>query len=282
WVCTAYLAQDAQMLDVIDKKLDPHIRTAQLISGASVDLIIEEHKLVGHLSDPNDITRARVPLEQLYEEIDEYWLPRSMSIRQCGKKANHGLNYGMAYGTFALWSEMDEKDAAAVCIAYHKAYPGLGRYYSRIEDELKQNRTLINCFGDKRRFLDVWDNKLLNAAYAFKPQSTVGRVTNNGMTSIYQDDSRLLQNVKVAAQVHDSVLLHVQYDTWHELSEIVHICMEYMSTPCTYHGIEFILEKEIKMGTHWGESTTGHMVTVERTGYLAEDLEKAHIASQAG
>jgi DNA polymerase I-like protein with 3'-5' exonuclease and polymerase domains len=282
WVCTAYIAPDAQMLEVVEKKLDPHVRTGQLISGAPVDLIVDEHRLVGHLTDPNDIARARVPLEQIYGDMSDYWFPRTMSIRQCGKKGNHALNYGMGPGTFALWSEMPESDAARVHAAYHKAYPGLGRYYGRIEDELKASRSLVNCFGDKRRFLDVWGIELFKAAYAYKPQSTVGRVTNNGLASVYHDDSRLLQNVKIAAQNHDSILLHIQYDTWHELSEIVHTCADYMSTPCIYHGVEFILEKEIKMGTHWGESTAGKMTTVERTGYLAEDLERTHIVSQAG
>ena len=37
------------------------------------------------------------------------WLPRIMSLRQCGKKSNHGLNYDEGSGEFGLINKSQSK-----------------------------------------------------------------------------------------------------------------------------------------------------------------------------
>lgn len=276
WVCTAYLAQDANMLAVVKQELDPHVRTGHLISGAPEELIREEAKVVGHTTDPNAIAEARASIPGLLDK--GYFLPRVMSIRQAGKKSNHALNYDMRYKRFALENEMDEREARRIVDLYrNQAYPGLKRYYTQIQEELRRTgRKLTNCFGHTRQFLDRWGPDLLNAAYAYKPQSTVAVVTNRGWVAIYRDCGGCMERVLPAANTHDAVLTQHFFSSLEELEEQVRTVDRYMSTPCVYHDEEFVLRRTISLGVSWGEEC---MVEVREVSPSA--LESALEASVA-
>jgi len=180
-----------------------------------------------------------------------------MSIRQAGKKSNHGLNYDMGYRTFALENEMEEADARVIVDTYKTiAYPGLQTYYREVQWILRnQDRKIRNCFGQVRQFRGKWDHELLKAAYSHIPQSTVGNVTNFGLRRIYNDDSGCLKRVHPVAQVHDSVVNEHTFDTFEELADQVHRCDTHMTTTCSYHGEDFRLRREVTMGKNWGEDS---------------------------
>lgn len=260
WVVTAYCAQDARMKEVVEQHLDPHIRTGSLISGAPPGYVEYENTLVGHKTDPLEIELIRKDIPSTWEEdgqiyiVRDFFHPRSMSIRQGGKKSNHALNYDMGYRRFALENEMDEVEARRIVSLYKEvAYPGLQRYFKEVQRELRENsRRLKNCFGQSRQFLDRWDAELLNSAYAFKPQSTVANITNFGLRRIY-NDTKHLSRVTPAAQVHDSVINEHEYSSIDELADQIRWVDRYMTTPCYYHGDEFELRREWKIGRRWGD-----------------------------
>jgi hypothetical protein len=272
WVATAYIANDPRMIDVVSKKVDPHLRTGSLISGAPESFVKHENTLVGHLTDPGDIALARRALPPEWDgiKVADFFLPRNMSVRQAGKKSNHGLNYGEQYKTFALTNEMDEGDAKHIVELYRKvAYPGLSIWYKLVELELRKNgRRLTNCFGQSRRFLERWGPDLLNAAYAFKPQSTIANVTNFGWRDTYYDRHESMRRVAIAAQVHDSVKTHNEYNSYDNLHTQVSRCVYHMTTICEYNGHQFIIDPEVKVGYNWGHMITVHDVT-------PDGLEKA-------
>lgn len=255
WVVTAFLAADQRMLDVVNSGRDPHLRTGSLISGAPEDFVATEDVAVGHLKDPKDISEARKALPKEWDgvKVADFFKPRVMSIRQAGKKANHGLNYGMGYRRFAFENEMEESDAKRICHIYRDiAYPGLNRYYEVIEDELRRNnRTLTNCFGQTIQFMDRWGPELLMAAYAFRPQSTVGNITNFALRDIYA--CKGLDRVIPAAQVHDSILCEHEWDTFDELIGQIQDVRELMSEPFEYNSMEYTLKTEVKIGINWGD-----------------------------
>jgi hypothetical protein len=273
WIVTAFLAADRRMLDVVLNDKDPHLRTGSLISGAPEDFVILENNLVGHLTDPEEISDRRKTLPKEWKDIPiyQFFMPRNMSIRQAGKKANHGLNYGLGYKTFALYNEMQETDAKRICTVYREiAYPGLEQYYSVIEEELRRNnRILSNCFGQTIQFLDRWGPEVLNAAYAFKPQSTVGNITNFGLRKIYLDNNK---EIVPAAQVHDSILCEHTWQDWEDLQEQVAYVRDAMSTPFQYNTLEYTLRTEVKIGINWGESG---MVSLGMGDIKPNDLESA-------
>ena len=282
WVATAYIANDARMIDVVRSGVDPHLRTGSLISGAPESFVKFENELVGHLTDPVAIIEARRAIPELWEDVRTaaFFMPRNMSIRQIGKKSNHGLNYGMEYRRFALETELPENEAKHIVDIYRKvAYPGLAVWYKTLEMELRHyNRRLTNCFGQSRRFLDRWGPDLLLAAYAFKPQSTVANVTNFGWRGIYNDRDMSMHRVNVAGQVHDSTKTNHEFDTYDELHTQVSRCVDHMTTICEYNYNQFIIATEVKIGINWGHMETVSKLTPEG---LEEALEKTFVQAAA-
>lgn len=280
WVVTAYCCGDIRMTDAVKTGVDPHLRTGSMISGAPEAFVTLEDELVGHLTDPADLRTLRgkyLPSHFNNISIKDFFLPHNMSVRQAGKKSNHGLNYGMEYRRFALENGMQEPDASHIVRIYRDiAYPGLKRWYVEIQDELRKNsRQLTNCFGQSRKFMDKWAIDLFMAAYAFLPQSTVGNITNRGMRAIYHYSNK---QVDLTAQVHDSVLTHHAFESWLELASQVLFCDTAMTQTCIYRDEEFIIDRDIKLGVNWGGEVM-QKVEIQDKGRIAERLEAAYEAS---
>jgi hypothetical protein len=278
WVVTAYLAQDANMLRIIENKLDPHLTTAVMITGAPIEFLKLEDKCVGKQNDPDEIEyirRETVIPQWTGKPLGVMFLPRIMSARQLGKKCNHGLNYNMQYRRFSLETELAENEAKICVNRYHDAYRGLKRYYRMVEEELRSHsRILTNCFGYKRQFIGNWDNDLLDASYAFKPQSTVGRVGNLGLRGIYYDTS--LKRVDPILNAHDSILNQAWPRSWEELAHMTLRIDAHMTTDLEYNGVTFTLRREFKIGPNWE-----HMSEVKLGGDVCEALRDAWEQAEA-
>lgn len=255
WVVVAYLSNDQNMLEVVRSGKSPHVVTGALISGASEEFVELENEVVGNNTDAStiEVLRAKMDIPP------GIFLPRVMSIRQAGKKSNHGLNYNMKYRRFALENEMLEGDAQPICDAYvNKAYPGIQDYWRDIRDELKNNqRTLVNCFGRKVKLRGEWGEELFNQAYSFKPQSTVVDSVNQAMVKAYNDDSMPFKEMFLGAQVHDSLQVqsHIP-ELESEWEDLVAMCLtikeDYMRPVLHYHQ-DFRLNCDMKIGLNWGD-----------------------------
>ena len=272
WAVVAYLANDGRMIDVVESHKDPHTTTGSLISGASYELVERESKLVGLHTDPSTISDLRRSIP----ELSSHFLPRNMSIRQAGKKSNHGLNYDMRFRRFALETGLEEKDAKRIADAYFQvAYPGIPVWRESVRGQLRKDRTLSNCFGRKRRFLGAWGDDLFREAYSFIPQSTVVDVVNRGMIGIYIDDSPLFAPLEVLAQVHDSLL--IQYPASGSMQDAAlvaqRIAFNYLSPTLRYSGREFSIRTDMKIGISWGRMIPVNLS--ESPGVLAENLRAA-------
>lgn len=287
WVVVAYLANDQNMIEVIRSGKSPHIVTGSLISGASEDLVIRDHKAVGNNTEPGlvaQLRRTSVPeLLELHEK-DAIFLPRSMSIRQSGKKSNHGLNYGMKYRRAALEWEVMETEAAPIVSAYTEvAYPGIPKWWESVKEEMRKNdRTLTNCFGRKVRLLGEWGSDLFDKAYSFKPQSTVVDIVLKAMCLAFEDTSEPFQKMHLGAQVHDSLMALYPTDNWGDLFYFCHQMVEYMRPELNYSGHTFRLNVDIKVGLNWGDM---HSVkTPEQIPEVYEALvrsERPHLEDDA-
>jgi len=244
----AYLSEDANMLSVVEGDESPHTITGSLISSAPKEFVEQENKLVGNNTDSDEIEVLRQGLD-----IEEDWfLPRSMSIRQAGKKSNHGLNYDMKYRRFALENELQETEARTLVELYHKSYPSIRRtFHKSIQHQLNEDRTLVNCFGRRRRFMDAWGTTLFDAAYSFIPQSTVFDITRIGMVKFFNDTS--MDTIEVLSQTHDSNLFQIDLtDTQIAAHTVVTIGLDYMNPLCRYNSKEFKIGTTLKVGLDWG------------------------------
>ena len=248
WVVVAYLSNDGAMIQVVESGVSPHVATGVLISHSTADLVKMDNKIVGLNTDPTKISELR----SNYNLKEGWWLPRSMSIRQAAKKANHGLNYDLKYRAFALINEIQESEAQDIYGRYHASYPGIHQWHNSIQDQLRKNRMLTNCFGRQRRFMDGWGVKLFDAAYSFIPQSTTFDITREGMVKWGNDEK--MSNVELLAQTHDSLTFQFNnIETGKDLApNAVKLGLDYMNPTLTYSGKEFKIGTTMKLGLDWG------------------------------
>ena len=268
WVVVAYISGDARMLHVIENGLDPHVYTGAMMLREQLppdlqrqvtdkdleDIVRLDSKVIGMLTDADEILQRRMAdktLRNVYQ-----FLPRTMSIRQCGKKANHGLNYDEQYRMFALMNEIQESEAMKIIKLYHRIYSGIQHnFHAWVKQQLsKSGRTLTNCFGRRIRFLDEWGPDLYKSAYSALPQSTVVDGLNIGFCDIYEDDyiTRTM-NLDILAQTHDSLLFQVPITvlTSGKLYDVSRSIDKYLSPTMEYGGRKFTIATDTKVGWNW-------------------------------
>lgn len=255
WVIVAYVSGDKNMIDVVESGKSPHVATGTLISRVAEDLILKEHELLKASTDPTFIRKMRE--EHIPEIFDgDVFLPRTMTIRQAGKKSNHGLNYDMRYRRFALENEMPETDAKPIVELYRNvAYPGLLDYHEEVRDAIKQkDRTLVNLVGRKARLLDQHGPDLWDKAYSFIPQSTVFDVCRQAFIRAFHDERPHMRPARFKGNVHDSVLYG--YPNAASDDQVIEFCTtirEYMGIQLEAKGRQFRLGVDVKAGQNWGD-----------------------------
>lgn len=257
WVVVAYASGDANMISAVENGLDVHTHTASLMFNLDPGIIKAESKVVGHSSDSQFIYEAR---KQALSEFYQTTWPRTMSLRQMGKKSNHGLNYDEGPNGFAMINEIEVGEAKKIVEMYHRIYPGIRVWYEDLKRLLREDRTLTNCFGRTVRFMGEWGDELWKSAYSMIPQSTVVDSLNTGMVAIYEDKEMTGAdgwNVDVLAQVHDSVLMQIPIAVLKDRSNFelfISKVVDYTSPAITYNGRSFKIASDFKFGMNWGEA----------------------------
>lgn len=255
WVVVAFVAGDANMIKVIKSGGDPHVHTASEMFGVPPEIVVEESKVIGHETNPDEVERLRktIPFFRDFRG----WVPRTMSMRQCGKKSNHGLNYDETFKMFSLINEITEKEAKVIVDFYHRIYPGIRKWHDFIKGKLAKDRVLENCFGRKYQFLGLWGQDLWKAAYAMQPQSTVADIVNWGIIHTYEDYSSFMKPVQLLGQVHDSILFQYPISQIEGLARAVTTIKKYLTPTLNYGGREFVVETDMKIGlddqTSWAK-----------------------------
>lgn len=249
WIDTAYRCGDANMIEVAEKKLDAHVKTAQMMNpGMPVELILKDNELLGHEIDEVVIQEIR---EKNIPEILKYNPIRVMSCRQIAKKCNHGLNYDMGYKTFALTANIPEGVSKVMVEKYHRGYPGIRQWHGRIREQLQRDRTLINNFGRVRKFMDRWGDNLHKAAIAHLPQSDVADLVNIGLYKIYKMQGGVMKYVDPLIQVHDSFLFQYPLDRLHDLPTVIRLMFHALEPVMRVGGRNFVIPTDMKIGFDW-------------------------------
>jgi len=254
WIVVAYLSQEANMIRVLEEGRDPHIHTAcetirSLGGSISAESVIQEAKVIGHSTNPDEVYHCRNGISELKQY--DGWLPRNMSLRQLGKKQNHGLNYQETFKRFALDNELLERDAKIIIGAYHNIYPGIGRWHDNVKQQLQSDRTIRDLYGRKYRFLDRLNDDTWKAAISFSPQSTIGHLINRGISSLYKDRSDGMEEVDLLAQVHDSILFQYPANRLRSLARCCSKIREYIEPTLEAHTVEFGIPTDMKIGYNW-------------------------------
>lgn len=232
----AYVAPDELMIRVFEEGLDMHSMTGALVSGLSYDEVKDQDSKGICCEIGGGIYTWR------------FW----------GKKANHGLNYDLGYRTFAFYYEIPEREAQFIVEKYHRAYPGVRQYHSWIRDRLSKTRTLTNCLGRSRLFLDRWAEDLFKEAYSFIPQSTIAdKMNHHGVLPLYYDQQ--FSDVILLNQVHDSVVFQIPLSIpLPRHVEILLALRRSLEQPISFDGREFSIPADIEFalpGGNLGKAT---------------------------
>ena len=220
----AYIANEVRMIEAFETGVDLHKLTAGLIFGIRPE----------EVSDlPGSCPIAGGQFSQ------RFW----------GKKANHGLNYDLGYKTFALYYEMEERDAKFIVERYHMAYPGIRQWHASIREELRRSGRLTDCLGNTRIFMERWGDDLFKSAYSFIPQSTVARKLNrDGLCYLYYNQ-QLFHSAELLNQVHDSIVFQVPLSLGPEkIAQIIWAVKANLETPLTFHTRTFSIPADTQVG----------------------------------
>lgn len=149
-----------------------------------------------------------IPVDELIETHPNYKEHRARigGRRQIMKTWVHGTDYGGSPRTMAINCGLLVRDAERMQTRWFEIHPGIKRWHTRTESQLRTQRFVSNAYGYRRYYFDRVDD-LLPEALAWIPQSTVAITINRAWLNIY----RTLPEVQVLLQVHDS--LAGQYPT---------------------------------------------------------------------
>jgi len=226
----AYIAPDIMMQKAFEENLDVHSLTGSLISGLSYEEVKAQDK------------------ENIKCDIGG----GVYSWRFWGKKANHGLNYGLGYKTFSFYYEIPENEARFIVNQYHKAYKGIQQFHSWVRMRLSRSRTLENCLGRKRLFLGRWGEELFKEAYSYIPQSTIAEKLNlDGVCFTYYNPN--FSKVELLNQVHDSIWFQIPMSVPLEThAEIVLAIKSELESPLYWNNTSFSIPADVEAAVPGG------------------------------
>lgn len=263
----AYLCRHARFRELFLNGIKSHVFVALHVFRDVWSKQIGSEEVLAQLCNCNPRDLKLHPrfkeVEKLIKESDNWSAKERYYF--IAKMICHASNYGMKAPTFQI--NVLEKSDGAVELSqikcreflelYHRLFPEIQMWHSEIQAELIKSRILCNLFGEPRRFNDHFGDNLWKSAYAFKPQSTVGQITNYAFTELQELCDAggseeypirewyfsLLQNN------HDSILFQFKPEFEKPACEMVtrHIERSLMSP----RGEPFKMKSEAQSGYNW-------------------------------
>ncbi len=213
-----------------------------------VATICEDDEILGWLEKGVDIhtKTAEMIFDISYEDVGE-------KERYLAKRCRHALNYQMGYREFKLTINKDyldtgigitERQARDLRTAYLALHPSLLGWWDWIKAELSRNSALANCWGRRRRFTSQWGDRLFKTATAFEPASTVADLNHQGMVRV----DRELADVTILVDTHDGSLMQCPEDVVEQRAEQVR---ELLTIPIRLRGQELVIPVDVEVGKRW-------------------------------
>jgi len=176
------------------------------------------------------------------------------------KMTCHSANYDIKWPTFQQHmldkSEgqvvLDNSEAKRFLEHYHMLFPEIRLWHMDIQNELKNNgRKLTNLFGHPRHFNEQWGDTLFKQAYAFKPQSTVGQITNYAICETHEaieQRDEWTYDLDILQNGHDSILCQTRIGKETIVGTEIKKRLE---RDLEYKGVKFKMKSEIQAGHNW-------------------------------
>lgn len=171
------------------------------------------------------------------------------------KRAKLAFNYGIGPVTLSAAFAKDGFDVSvAECRKVLRRialrFPNIERWKREIETTLLRNEYLETPFGRRSRFMDRKDDSMFRAGFAFKPQSTIGELTNHVMQRVYHEILPEEPSVDLLMQQHDAVILQAPL---FEAERIAARVEPLYDVPLDLPGGILTIPIEPQVGVRWGE-----------------------------
>jgi hypothetical protein len=222
------LARNYEALDDMRKGVNRHYKFASLIFGRSIDSL-----------------KAGRAIHEFEAEL-QYNL---------GKRGRHSNNYGVRPDRLSemLTTEgysVPKSTCEVILEKINKADPNVdGVFHKNIQKQLYDSRILRTPLGRERQFFGLRQNdknySILNEAYSFIPQSTVG--DNTGLAVLYLDSS----NNYILQDGHDSIVQELPCTLQELLTVFKDTKKAFERTIRFDNGIEVDIPIEGHIGTNW-------------------------------
>jgi len=246
----AYIAPEPRMIQAFEAEIDIHSMTASMIFGIDYEDVVlwdKEKKMC-------DTGRGT--------NTHRFW----------GKKSNHSFDYGLGYRTFAFITEIEDNEAKFIHDKWHGIYPGIKQYWSWVENQMRENHTMTNLYGRKRRYMGRWGYDLFKEAYSFIPQSSVADKINKDGILFIHDNQFSFPTLELLNQVHDSIIFQIpksvgMEEHYIELRSIV----ESLELSMEWRGQEFTIPADVYAGKNLEDMK---VLNVKDKGEFTKGLEE--------
>jgi DNA polymerase I-like protein with 3'-5' exonuclease and polymerase domains len=190
-------------------------------------------------------------------------------MRYVGKRYNHASAYRMGAERAAqvINKDSDKPPYFTVTVRQSKqfstswhSYYNLKTWWSDIERQLYETRSLTTCYGRKRIFFAAIGNELWKEATAFEPQSTVADHFNGhihpqlgirgGLLEIYRKLVKPYKDRCVINQSHDSFIAEVPISDGKDFALEAKALLQ---RPMVIGDDTFTIPTDAEMGDRWGE-----------------------------
>ena len=223
----AFIAGEERMMSAFTSGTDVHSMTAHLVFGIPYEEVRRQ---------------AREGIKCPIGYGDK-------TYRDWGKRLNHALNFDMSADKFSLMTELPLRLSRQLVEEYHSIYPAVRRnFHQSVVSQLQRNRTLTNCFGRSRLFLDRWSDDLFRKAYSFIPQSNTADVINRwGLLPFYYEER--FKDVWLMRQVHDSIDFQIPRSLGaFRIAELLKEMKDSLERELNWKGRKFVIPAEFKLG----------------------------------
>lgn len=209
------------------------------------------HTTVTRMVWPNDLpwTEDRKANKALADTPGFY---REKSRRDLSKTLGHGSNYRGKPPQMAKHSHIAENLVVNFQSTYFNSFPCIPLYHDWVANQLATVGYIDTLLGRRRHFFgSPVDDRVLNAAVAYSPQSMTGDEINFALLQLFLSRFATSNHLWLLCQVHDSILF--EYPEEME-EEILGEVMSLMRCTITLDGgREFTVPLEAKVGWNWGD-----------------------------
>jgi len=188
--------------------------------------------------------------------------------RTLGKTSRHAGNYGMGGKTHSenLLKQgvvITPDEAQTMIDAIMAADPEIAEWQRATRIAVMRDRAITNVWGWTLSFqYDRLDDSVYRRAYAYRPQSDCGIMTNmNGIVPFWAwlaDQRRRQRTVswlltRLALQVHDAIIVCCPPETAYDVASFL---KRHLETPLPYDGgrCPLVIPATLKIGTDWSMS----------------------------